>query len=234
MVMATCGTFDYKFVVPDGSFGGKRQMQGMLREPIEGDQERLLGHAPLLQTVEYYQEKRQLLCRVTLTATEKTPRDGIIVLVHCGSGADCHASCERRPVHQPHALCRVGPVDSRDGELVAAAGAVTCVPLGPTVSVRYPHELIEEAEAIFRARDPEYDMRNHPVELRVGDVLHILHEGRPTIGDYEILVRHGHIRGMPGTDECVSIERLKICPSTAAHNSAQLMETEEDGTRLER
>ena len=77
-------------------------------------------------------------------------------------------------------------------------------------------------------------MRNYPVELRVGDVLHILHEGRPTMGDYEILVRHGRIWGMPGTDECVSIERLKICPSTAAHNSAQLMEAEEDGTRLER
>jgi hypothetical protein len=47
MGMATCGTFDYKFVVPDGSFGGKRQMQGMLREPIQSDQERLLGHALL-------------------------------------------------------------------------------------------------------------------------------------------------------------------------------------------
>jgi hypothetical protein len=40
--------------------------------------------------------------------------------------------------------------------------------------------------------------------------------------------------GIPGTDECVSIERLGICPSTAAHNSAQLMEAETDATRLER
>ena len=46
MVMATCGTFDYKFVVPDGSFGRERQMQGTLRKPIQGDQERLLGDAP--------------------------------------------------------------------------------------------------------------------------------------------------------------------------------------------
>lgn len=70
MVMATCGTFDYRFVVPDRSFGGERQTQGILREPIHGDQDRLLGHAPPLQTVEYHQEKR-LLCRVTLTVTEK-------------------------------------------------------------------------------------------------------------------------------------------------------------------
>jgi len=77
-------------------------------------------------------------------------------------------------------------------------------------------------------------MRNYPVELRVGDVVCILHEGRPTFGDYEILVRHGHIWGLPGTDECLSIEWLKVCPSTAAHNSAQLMEAGEDVARLER
>ena len=87
---------------------------------------------------------------------------------------------------------------------------------------------------IFRAHDPEYDMRNYPVELRVGDVLRITHQGRPTMGDYEILVRHGHIWAIPGTDECASIERLGICPSTAAHNSAQLMEAETDASRLER
>ena len=115
---------------------------------------------------------------------------------------------------------------------MAAAGAVTHVPLSPMVSARHPWELIQQAEAIFRARDPQYDMRNYPVDLQVGDVTRILHEGRPTMGEYEILVRHGHIWGIPGTDECVSIERLKLCPRTAAYNSAQLMETEEDGTRF--
>ena len=55
-----------------------------------------------------------------------------------------------------------------------------------------------------------------PGGVRVGDVTRILHEGRPAIGDYEILVRHGCISGMPGTDESVSIERLGVCPSTAA------------------
>ena len=51
-------------------------------------------------------------------------------------------------------------------------------------------------------------MRNYPMQLRVGDVARILHEGRPKIGDYEMFVRHGFISGRPGTDECVSIERL--------------------------
>ena len=65
-------------------------MQGMLREPIQGDQDRLLGHTPLLHTVEY------------------------------------------------------------------------------------------------------------PVEVRVGDVMRILHEGRPTIGENAIFVLHGRIWGNPG------------------------------------
>jgi hypothetical protein len=108
------------------------------------------------------------------------------------------------------------------------------VALEPTMSVRHPRELIDEAEAIFRARDPEHDMRNYPVEIRVGGITRILHEGRPTIGDYEILVCHGHIWGIPGTDECVSLERRKSCRSTAAHNSAPLMDKETDDTRLDR
>jgi hypothetical protein len=41
----------------------------------------------------------------------------------------------------------------------------------------------------------------------------------------------GHLGLVP--DECVSIE-LKVCPSTAALNSAQVMETEEEATRIVR
>ena len=234
MVMATCGTFDYTFVVPDEPFGGKRQVQGMLEEPIEGDQDRLLGHAPLLQTVEYHREKRQLLCRVTLTVTEK--KHAIASSFSFNVDRELIAMLRANDVlHISRTHCAgLGLSVLRGVELVAAAGAVTCVPLGPTVSVRYPHELIEEAEAIFKARDPQYDMRNYPVELQIGDVTRILHEGRPTIGDYDILVQHGHIWGDPGMDECVSIERRKVCPKTAAHNSAQSMEAEEDATRLDR
>ena len=233
MVMATCGTFDYTFVVPDASFGGKREMPGMLRAPIEGDQDRLLGHTPLLETAEYYREKWQLLCRVTLTATEKTHAkassflfDVDRELIAMLRGNDV--------VHISRTHCAgLGLSVLRDGELVAAAGAVKHVPLGPTVSVHYPYELVAQAEAIFRARDPEYDMHNYPVELRVGDMTRILQQGRPTIGEYEILVRHGPIGGIPGIDECVSIERRQVCPSTAAHNSAQLMEAKGEVMQFE-
>ena len=54
------------------------------------------------------------------------------------------------------------------------------------------------------------------------------------IGDYELPASHGFIWGIPAMDEYVSIERRKVCPKGAAHNSAELMEPEEDGKRLER
>ena len=71
MVMATCGTFDYTFVVPEGPRTGSRDMRGALRGPIEGEQERLLDHAPQLQTVDYQRGNSQLHSRITLTATGK-------------------------------------------------------------------------------------------------------------------------------------------------------------------
>jgi len=219
MVMATCGTFDYTFVVPGGPRIGSRDMRGGLREPIEGEQARLLGHAPLSNyrfparqfavaepgDPDCHREKHAIASSFLFTVDRE-----LIAMLQ----ADDVLHISRTP------CAGLGLSVLRDGELVAAAGAVTHVPLGPMVSARHPWELTQQAEAIFRARDPQYDMRNYPVELRVGDVTRILHEGRPTSGEYE----HGHIWGIPGTDECVSIERRKVCPRTAAHNSAQLME----------
>ena len=46
------------------------------------------------------------------------------------------------------------------------------------------------------------------------------------MGDYEIFVRHGFLWGDPGTDESVSIELRRVCPDTAAHTTAQLLEQE--------
>jgi hypothetical protein len=70
-VLATCGTFDYTFVVPAKSFGGKRQMQGVLREPIQVDQERPLGHAPLIQAANITGRSGSCCVGSQLTATAK-------------------------------------------------------------------------------------------------------------------------------------------------------------------
>jgi hypothetical protein len=65
--------------------------------------------------------------------------------------------------------------------------------------------------------------RDHPIELSIAGDTRIMHSGRPTMGRYDVLIRHGFIMGMPGTDACVSIERRGVCPDTAAHTTAQVV-----------
>lgn len=222
MVMHISGTFDYAFIVPDGPRGGSRRIEGTLREPPQGVQDRLIGHAPLLHAEEYQREAWQLFSRITLT-----PRDRKATARSFSFSVDRELIAMLRSgdaLHISRTPCAgLGLSVLRDGQLLAAAGAVSAVPLGPEVSVNYPGDLVRQAEAVFRMRDPGYHMSDSPVELRVGAVTRIVHGGRPTIGDYEILVRHGFLWGIPGTDESVSIERRRACPDTAAHHTAELL-----------
>ena len=231
MVMHISGTFDYTFIVADGSGSGSRRMEGTLREPPQGEWKRLIGHAPLLVTEEYHKEAWQLYSRLTLT-----PQDREATVRSFSFSVDRELTAMLRAgdaLHISRTPCAgLGLSILRGGQLVAAAGAVSAVPLGPVISVRHPAELVRQAEAIFRQRDPEYHMRDFPAEIRVGSVTRIIHAGRPTIQEYEILVRHGFLWGMPGTDESISIERRRVCPDTAAHNTAQLLTTEARELRL--
>jgi hypothetical protein len=113
----------------------------------------------------------------------------------------------------------------RAGRLVAAAGAVTCLPLGPDVSVHVSRDLVDAAEAIFRTHNPRYQLFEYPLQVQVGDAVDILHWGRPTMGDFEILIRRGR-RPSPFGSESLSIERRGVCPDTASHHTAQLLESE--------
>lgn len=55
----------------------------------------------------------------------------------------------------------------RDGKLVAAAGAITAVPLGRGVEVRIPRDLISTAESVFQQRDQDFKFIEEPVEIRI-------------------------------------------------------------------
>jgi hypothetical protein len=50
-------------------------------------------------------------------------------------------------------------------------------------------------------------MRDRPIELSVTGVTRIMHGGRRRIGPYEIFVRHDFLSGVPGIEECGSVER---------------------------
>jgi hypothetical protein len=122
--------------------------------------------------------------------------------------------------------CGLGLSILREDLLIAAAGAITKVPLGLGASARMPGDLIAQAERAFRTRDPDYRMNDRPFELSIAGETRILHTGRPQIGPFDVFVRHGFLDGLPGGDVCASIERRGVCPDTAAHTSAELLERE--------
>ena len=219
MAISREGTFDYVFKISATPIG---QVKGSLGEPIEGVKNRLVGHAPTLEVAEYQREPWQLYGRVTLSAT-----DTHAVASKFSFSVDRPLVRAFRPgdvLHVSRTSCGgLGLSILRDGYLVAAAGAITKVPLGADVSARAPHDLTEQAEAVFRTRDRRYQLHDQPIELTIQGETRILHLGRPQMGPYEVFMRHGFLRGIPGTDECISIERRGVCPDTAAHTTAQLL-----------
>ena len=225
MVMALEGTFNYTFEVVDPVRAGQK-LAGRLREFVPGGAPWLVGCAPLLEAIEYQPQPWHLYARITLSASDRwnatvtsfsfSVERGLVRVLRPGD-----------VLHISRTGCGgIGLSILRDDQLVATAGAISSVPLGVDVSVRFPHELTDQAEAIYRTRDPEYEMREHPIELSIAGETRILHGYRSRIGPYDVLVRHGFFPGIPGTNECVSIERCGVCPDTAAHTSAQLLDEE--------
>ena len=114
----------------------------------------------------------------------------------------------------------------RNGLLIAAAGSaptLTRIPLGSEVSLTFP----EPAEVRIvlgggeRYRPENFAVRPVAVSV-VGEPSRACWRGRPTVGRYDVLVDRGLHLGEPR----VSMELSKICPETAAHTSAQLMDTD--------
>jgi hypothetical protein len=224
MVMSRDGTFDYVFVAAEESRDGSMRMQGSLRQALSPGDRRLAGHEPVLQCAEYQRESWQLYSRLTLIATDE--RNATVASASISVERGLVRMLRRGDiVHITRTACAaIGLSVLRDDHLVAAAGAIASVPLGSDVSARGPWDLIQQAEAIFQRRDPSYNLRDRPIEVSVAGETRILHCGRPRMGTYDVLVRHGFLWGIPGTDACASIERRGVCPDTAAHTSAQLLE----------
>lgn len=111
----------------------------------------------------------------------------------------------------------------RGNQLLYAVGEVTAVPLGAQISVKIPFDLVKEVDAAFRRRDPEFELLEHPIEVRIGDTSRILFNGAFDLNGYHVRVQHGFILGMPGTAECASISLNSSCDWVCAFASAQLL-----------
>ena len=111
----------------------------------------------------------------------------------------------------------------RGGRLLAAAGAVTAVPLGTDVHVRIPFDLLRAAQGIYRKRDPEFSFVKVPVEVTVAGRTRLSLGGRFVLGAYDIFVEHPYFDQTDGFDECAALSLCGVFSSVAANSSAQFL-----------
>jgi len=229
MVMPRCGTFDYAAVIPDPNDAGALECRAEQRLPVSslGDEladSRLVGLAPSL----------------SIADAESSPDHAPRSRVTLNAGSHERASVASASFHVDRMLVsflRAGDVlyvsrsmcaglglsILREGQLIAAAGDITGVPLGNDVTARYPGALIDEAEAVFRRHDPKFAFDETPLELNVMGTRRLLSRGQMTAGPFNILVVHGFIRGFPGIELCASIARPPLCSPAAINVTANLL-----------
>jgi len=239
MVIPLCGTFDYKVVVPDNL--GEWRWEAHLRAPVvpSGDplrDDRLFGYSPIVEITPAgitpdpgnssvrNVRPRVLRSRITFTASEQAHAR----TASAGFYVDHSLTAAIRP-HDVLFVSRtscggLGLSLHRDNQLVVAVGAVTAVPLGDSVRVRIPGELIKQAEDVFRLHDPEFEFGHLPVEIEIDKHRRVVFGTRSRLGAYDVFVEHGFYRGLPGTDECVAISLPRACPDVAAIATAQLLD----------
>jgi len=138
--------------------------------------------------------------------------------------------------------CGLGFSLIRRGRLVAAAGALTGVPLGNGVEVGIPGDLISMAELVFQARDPDFEFIAQPVEVRIEGVREgygqspsrnrrdpstdafISFGGIVIVGDYRVIVRHGPVNVADAPSESLSICDKQTITHAAGEFAAMLLD----------
>lgn len=213
------GSFCYVVDVPER---GRAALPWAARSaaPVDRTERRLVGHAPKVEIVDFDVRPGVARARVTLTAAE--PADA--------EAWEASFAVDRGFVNmlRPHDLMHIarschgglGVSVLRQGLLVAAAGAVGSVPLGPSVIVRRPSELVRQAREIFCARDPQYEMWECPIEVTTETGTRLLHRGQHDLGGYEVFVVHGFVLGR----ECVAITLPRVCFDCAATLTAPILD----------
>ena len=232
MIMLPCGTFDYVAVVPDSIVDGAFACTAESREfvPDTGDHfmdGRLVGLAPRLTVSDASLPERThggqpeaMRSRVTLTA--RTRRQAQVAAASFYVSKRLTLRLEAGDViHLARTHCAgLGLSVVRSGRLVAAAGAVTAVPLGDGVTAGRASDLMKGAIEVFRTRDPDFSFEEIAIEITVDGRSAVLFRGRRELGPFDTEVMNGFIQDTPGTDECAAIARRDACSLHAAVISA--------------
>jgi hypothetical protein len=238
MVMPPWDTFDYVATVPENYNDAALQWTARLRHPITsgGDKlarRKLVGHAPRLQISDggltpnpCPHRPSVMRSRVTLAAS--TEEDATISSISFYVDRDLIR--QLRPgdeVHISRTACAcLGLSINRMGDLVAAIGDVSAVDLGRNFKPLSTYHLIQEASQIFKKVDPAFSFPEHPIEFVHKTQRRILFHGDCRVGEYEVLLRHGFLAGIPGTDESAAICKAEHQVPAFVSASAHLLETE--------
>lgn len=216
---------DYVVHVPDGA-RTVRRWSANLREPVPDGAKRAVGHEPEMTLDDFDERPGVCRTRITLAASD----EAVAKFREISFTVDRNFADMLRPRDVMHIAQSyhdgVGVSVLRSGALVAAAGAVSAVPLGDSIVVRRPAEA-GQVHAIYRARDPLYEEWEVPVQIETALGLRLLHRGRGELGGHDFFVVHGFVRGI----ECVAISLLGVCPDCAATLTAPLL-TKPDAIRM--
>jgi hypothetical protein len=233
MVMPPWDTFDYIATVPqphdDSSLDcAARLVQPVTRKGHEVTDRRLVGYAPRLQIIDAGPSDsaylRVLRSRVTLTASNR--QDATVSSISFYVDRDLIAQLQPGDdLHMSRTACGgLGLSILRQGELVVAVGAVTAVNLGNDFEAFSAYELAAKASRIFQKVDSGFCFAEMPVEFVHKKQHRILFSGMCHLGDYVVLLRHGFMGGVPGTDASAAICRSQDQVPVYASASATLLE----------
>jgi len=227
MVMPLCGTFRYAGVVP-GTKAARESGQWQLEDdsgaaPL-GEQPASTDDADLHPL----RDNRLVGLRPTLRISG---RDLVLEASGRLRSQMRSASLELDPSFiesfqdgDALTLIRTGTADIgvsivRGGHLMAAAGAVTVIPLGAEVAVRGGPEV--DSSAYRSERRLGHDTW---VDVSVSGEVRRLRAGESTtIGEHSFSAVRCFQDGMPGTYECLAITFREVCPHEAALSSAKLL-----------
>ena len=236
MVISPAGQFLYRAVVPPHSGGASftciaSSDDDSILARSDKDVARLVGLEPTLAVSDggvtpQPTATRPLVERARITLSATTRQSAL------AAAFACHVDQVLVDSLAPGDVIRVartgcaglGLSVTRSGELIAAIGAVTAVPLSEAVSARCPGDLIARAEAVFQERDATFRLNRYPIEVQVDrQITLVVTSGRQRLGRYEVFAIDGFAPGMPGENESLAIVKIGACPLDAAVASAYLL-----------
>ena len=231
MVIPPSDTFDYIAVVPPD---GNPRSSGWPVQP-SGATECLVGQSPTIRildaglphgstksTASGFVLPRVPRSQIALTATDRSSSATTASFYLDRELTDALRPGDTIRIVRNH-LAGLAIAILRGNELVAATGAVTSAALG-NVTARIPRQLIEAALDVFRPHDPDFALREWPVEVEIGSSRALMFSGRRDLGDYCVFAEHGLFAGESAAAECLSISRAGLASDIAAIASAQLMD----------